>query len=311
MYRSPWSPYAIITLILVLAFGSLATVKYYQYQHRSTQQRGENQVQSVERQQIRRFWDTYQQASQARREGNLSSASELYAKALQNKPEHEDSLYYMGNCLFELGKYKEALDVYQKLVSENPEGSSRGYMRIGLVHGCLDPKAPFDLEKAERAFRQAIQTDPDSGALLNLGETALLKGKWQEAWDALYGFNTDNAMNPAPAYLLGYLKWRQRNQKVQGQSAYNAYKEAWNWFQTSVRRHEIKKPPIKWSEEGDFKASPELRWKAMAMQSIFGEYWLKLRPYLKQLKNSQLAPSMMDQEYQSLDKLISSFRGQL
>lgn len=285
-----WPRFTAIALVglVGLAFATLAAIKYIRAQY----QERENRIEVARQQHIRQFWDYYKQASQARRDGNFALAAELYQKALQLKPDHEDSLYYLGNCRFDLGRYQEALDTYQRLVSVNPQGSSRGYMRIGLGYACFEPKAPFDIAKAEQAFRQALQIDPDSGALLNLGEIALLQGKWEEAWKVLHDFNTDNAMNPAPPYLLGYICWRQGKQK-----------EAWKWFRLAVKRHEVKKPPTPWSEEGDVKASPELRWKAMAKQSLFGEYWLRLRRYLK---SSDLTSSMMEQEYQLLHKFIAT-----
>lgn len=278
----------IVASILGLAFIGVATSKYL----RSPRPEGENRLEAFQRQNIRHFWDLYKQAGQSRRNRDFATAAELYQKAIQLKPDHEDSLYYLGNCHFELERYQEALRAYQRLVEISPQGSSRGYMRLGLVYASFATKAPFDIEKAESAFRRALQMDPDSGALLNLGEIALIKGKWQEAWRDLYNFNMENTMNPAPSYLLGYLSFRQGKQKG-----------AWEWFCLAVRRCEVKKPPIPWSEEGDLKASPELRWRALASQSLFGGYWIRLRRYLK---SSDLTPSMMEHEYRLFHEFIES-----
>jgi tetratricopeptide (TPR) repeat protein len=278
-----------IVLLFVGAFAALAVVK-----HQRRQQREQVREEDAERrEQIRRFWEVYRQASRARREGDFERAVALYRQALQLRPAHEDSLYYLGNVLCELKRYHEALDMYQRLIAVNPQGSSRGYMRLGLVHASLDPKAPRDWGKAEHFFQRALETDPDSGALLNLGELALLRERWEEAWRMLFDFNTDNTMHPAAPYLLGYLCWR-RGQR----------EEAWTWFRRALERLRLKKPKVRWSEEGDIKADPELRWQALAQQSIFGEHWLRLRVHLDE---ENLEPALMEQEYRRFQRWLERF----
>jgi hypothetical protein len=143
-----------------------------------------------------------------------------------------------------------------------------------------------DLAKADQFFRQALAVDPDSGALLGVGEVAMLRGEWQQAREALDGVNTDNAMSVAAPYLLGYLSWRAGERD-----------EAWRSFRLAVTRCKAKKPLVKWSEEGDHQADPELRWRALARQSVFGSHWIRLRAFLKQ---PWLAPPVMEREYARL-----------
>jgi hypothetical protein len=83
-------------------------------------------------------------------------------------------------------------------------------------------------------------------------------------------------------------------------------KEAWKWFQLAVQRAEMKKPQLKWTEEGDLKADPELRWRALARQSVFGRYWLPLRKYLNA---PDLSPAIMEREYGKLRELLSRKAG--
>ncbi len=280
--------YRILGVFLVLVFLGLATFKAFI----GRQERPVSHNDDAKKENLRQFWDVYKQASQKRSAGEFEAAVSLYRKALTLKPNHEDSLYYMGNCFFELGRYQDAIRANQQLIKINPQGSSRGYMQLGLIHACLEPGAPFDLEKAGNFFQQTLQVDPDSGALLGIGEVALLQGKWQKASDTLQSANDDNPMSMAAPYMLGYLRYRKGERQ-----------EAWRWFRLAVQRGELKKPSLKWTEEGDVKADPELRWRALARQSVFGKYWLPLRRYLN---DPQLSLSNMEQEYQRLNGLLNT-----
>ena len=274
-----------LAIVLILAFLGTAVFKAV----RARQQTQLNQRDSLQAENTRRFWETYRLASQKRAMGDLESAITLYRDALALKPGHEDSLYYQGNCYFECGRYPEAVMAYERLIAANPLGSSRGYMQLGLVYSSLEAGAPLNLDKATEYFQRTVQVDPDSGGQLALGEVAMLRGEWSKAWAALAGANADNPMSMAAPYLLGYLCFREgKNQ------------EAWKWFRLAVQRGELKKPAMKWTEEGDVKADPELRWRALARQSVFGKYWLPLRKYLK----SGSSEGDMKSEYQQLQKVL-------
>lgn len=268
--------------VLALAFLAVAGLK-------GIRSRGFAETDSREaapRQKTREFWSHYRAASEARMRGDLALAAAAYQDALRIRPQHEDSLYYLGNCLFELGRFDEALEAYQRLVAADPTGSSRGYVRIGLVHACLGREPRCDLGRAEAAFRQALALDPDSGALLGLAELALLRGQWQRARDLLEEENRANTMSVAAPFLLGYLRWKEGDARG-----------AWTWFREAVRRCEVRKPPVPWSEEGDVKASPELRWRALASQSVLGEHWLRVR---RLAGEAGLTTAAMEEEYRRL-----------
>jgi hypothetical protein len=216
--------------------------------------------------QIRVFWTTYRRAGQERAAGRPAAAVPLYEKATALRPDHEDTLYYLGNSYFELGRYRDAAAAYSRLIDLNPIGSSRGYVQLALLHADRRAGSLSDLPMADRFFRKALEVDPDSGALLGIGEVALLRGDGKAARESLEGAHAENGMSVAAPYLLGYLCWREGERR-----------EAWDWFRLAVRRCAVKKPPIQWSEEGDLKADPELRWRALARQSVLGSYWLRLR----------------------------------
>ena len=242
----------------------------------------------------RAFWAAYHQATARRTKRDFEGAIASYQLALQLKPDHEDSHYYLGNCLLERRAYADAVDVYRRLVAINPVGSSRGYMQWALVRASLQPEAPRDLAEAERLFSRALAVDPDSGAVLGLAEVAILRDDREGARTWLEQADADNPTSVAVPYLRGYLALR-RDARI----------EALRLFETAVKRGEIKKPVVTWSEEGDVKADPDLRWQALARQSVFGAHWLPLRRYLQ-----QPGPSSVDMErhYSLLQAEIAAVR---
>lgn len=243
-----------------------------------------------------RFWHAYRAASHARSAGRFDEAIADYSRALVIRPGHEDSLYYLGNCYLERREYERALAAYQRLIALNQEGSSRAFMQVALVHASLDPAAPLDLSRAERFFERALTLDPDSGALLGLAELAVLRADWPRARETLLRVDADNSMSIAAPYLLGFLAYRDGDMR-----------EAWRWFTTAVDRGELKKSTIKWTEEGDVKADPALRWRALARQSVFGAQWMRLRAFLPA---PGPARSDMTHEYQQFAReLETAVRG--
>jgi tetratricopeptide (TPR) repeat protein len=242
----------------------------------------------------REFWGTYRAATALRMKEDFEGAAGLYRKALSLRPNHEDSLYYLGNAQLERGAYADALHAFQQLAHLNPSGSSRAYMQWGLVHASLEPGAPRDFAEAQRLLQLAFDTDPESGALLALGEVALLRGRTAVAQDLIARAGAENPMSMAAPYLLGYLARLRRESD-----------EAWRLFRLAVERGELKKPPVAWSEEGDVKADPALRWRALARQSVFGDHWIRLRAYVEPPGPTR---SDMDHEYRLLDTALAAAR---
>jgi tetratricopeptide (TPR) repeat protein len=239
----------------------------------------------------RTFWAAYHDATARRTARDLEGAVASYRHALRLRPDHEDSLYYLGNCQLERREYGEALATYERLVAVNPEGSSRGYMQSALVRASLDPGAPRDLDEAERLFTRALRVDPESGAVLGLAEVAILQGDPERARTWLDRAAVEHPASMAVPYLRGYLALR-RGDRL----------DAWRLFQTAVARGEVTKAAVARSEEGDVKADPALRWQALARQSVFGAEWLRLRRYLEQPGPS---PVDMERDYSLLEAAIT------
>ena len=239
---------------------------------------------AARRQQMEEFRSRYENATQSLQRGDWDQAAQWYQQALKLDPEHEDSLYYLGNCYMDQGRYQEALGAYQRLVAANPRGSSRGYLNLGLVFASLQPDGPLDLERAEGFFRQALELDPNSSALLNLAEVALLRGQWDEARQLLKDFNAEHALHPAPAYLLGYLAWRE------GRSGASA-----EWYHDAITRMMKARGTISPSEEGDVSEETDWLWRALVRQSVLGEQW---QPLLLRATDYE---AIREDEYQRLD----------
>ena len=244
---------------------------------------------------VRTFWAAYNDATARRAKGDLDGAIASYRRALALRPDHEDSLYYLGNCSLERRAYEDALDAYRRLVAVNPQGSPRGYMQSALVLASLEPGAPRDFDAADRLFARALELDPESGAVLGLAEVALLRDDRGRAGTWLARAEADNPASMAVPFLRGYLALRR-----------GARLEAWQLFETAVKRGEVKKLPVAWSAEGDVKADPALRWRALARQSVFGAHWLRLRRYLERPGPS---PGDMEREYAQLQAAIAAVRG--
>lgn len=231
----------------------------------------------------RRFWDVYERAGRSRVAGRCEEAIALYDQALAVRSEHEDALYYRASCAVDLGRYDEAAAGYERLVAVNPKGSSRGHMQLGLLYASPDDGAPRDLARAERHLREALSVDPDSGAVLALGELALLRGDRAAARTLLRDASSGDPMSLAAPYLLGFLDWEAGRRDA-----------AWEAFRLAVSRGELKKPAVSWTEEGDVKADPGLRWRALSRQSLTGRHWMRLRAYLAPPGPT---PADMDAEY--------------
>lgn len=220
-----------------------------------------------ERQRLRDFWQELGRAGNARLDGKHEEAIRAYRRALELRPDHEDALYSLGNCLSMLGRKAEALSCYERLIQINPTGSSRGHMRLGRLHAELEAGIPFDPAKARTAYQRALEVDPDSGAGFNLAELLVLEGHWAEALTSLDEYSRVNTMHPGAPYVSGFIHWRE-----------NRTEEAARAFEAAGQRHRAGRPAGKGSEEGDVQHGLEQRWAPLAEHSLFGEFWRSLPP---------------------------------
>jgi Flp pilus assembly protein TadD len=153
------------------------------------------------------FWERYREATAARLRGDCGSAESIYQAALRLDPEHEDTLYYLGQCRMEIGRTGPALEALQRLVALRPE-SPRGHVAIAVLHASIGGDGSFDLEAAERHLRRAHALNrEETGPLVRLGEVRLLRGDAAEAGSLLRDALRTNPKSVEAAFLLGYLAW--------------------------------------------------------------------------------------------------------
>ena len=160
------------------------------------------------RQDVMAFWEHYRSGMRARRGGHWDLAVEEFSTALEFKPGHEDSLYYMGNALFELGRYEEAASSWRLLLVANSM-SSRAHVQLGQLLSCPDVLGMFDLGEARAELEKAIAMNPEeSGPLSRLGEVELASGNRERAAELFAHVRQMNPRSTSAHYLGAYLEWQ-------------------------------------------------------------------------------------------------------
>ena len=164
-----------------------------------------------QRERLLAFWDSHRAGMEALKvEQNCPKAIVLFRRALTYDPGHEDARYYLGTCLAEAGDVEGALEQYDQMTRNNPQ-SHRGHAGWGTLRA-KTARSAADLAMAEEALDRAHRLNPEeTGALLTLGEVALMRGRASVARQRLA---LVCQMNPRAArgfFLLGYLRWKQRD----------------------------------------------------------------------------------------------------
>lgn len=155
----------------------------------------------------KRFFALIDRAGELRVAADFMGAAQVYREALELQPGHEDSLYYLGNCLLELGHEREALAQFEALLRANPE-SSRACMQIGRVRLPGGEAAQDDLAAAEQAFQRAHAINgEESGPVVALGVVALLRQDLGAADRAFADAAMLNLKSVEARYLRSYVAW--------------------------------------------------------------------------------------------------------
>jgi Flp pilus assembly protein TadD len=155
---------------------------------------------------VRLFWRTLGEATALRIAGDCDGAARAYRQALSLNPKHEDALYYLGQCLQAQGQTEEAHRSFEALVAVNPE-SARGHLALGAL--ALARAGGPDLPEAEARFARAHAINKEeSGAMLHLGEIALVRDDAAQARHWLQSARRTNPKSVEAILLLGYLDWQ-------------------------------------------------------------------------------------------------------
>jgi Tfp pilus assembly protein PilF len=162
----------------------------------------------LNREQTTEFWRVQRAAVKAMKvEEDLPSAIDFFRQALELDPHHEDSIYYLGNCLAEQGDFEGALARFAELKRLNPS-SHRAFKRWGTLRAMNATTAEAMTEAAE-ALARAVEINPEAtGARMVLAETSLVRGDLAAAEQGLRWIQGTNPTAGDALFLLGYVSWK-------------------------------------------------------------------------------------------------------
>jgi hypothetical protein len=160
-----------------------------------------------ERERVVEFWRAQRAAMDAmKRDRDVERAIDLFERALELDPTHEDSRYYLANCLAARGELEKALDELALLRRQNPL-SHRAHKQWGVLRAGK-PRSPDDLREARLALQRAVEVNAEeTGALLALAEIDLLQGDLAAASKRLEWVCSTNPRASGAFYLRAYIAW--------------------------------------------------------------------------------------------------------
>jgi tetratricopeptide (TPR) repeat protein len=154
---------------------------------------------------VEQFWALMREATAQRVAGQPAAALATYQRALALNPRHADALYYAGNMQLALGAYADAAATWRRLLAEDP-GSARTQSQVGALFLCLDPGAPLRPDSADAYLRRAHEINKEeTGPLLHLGESALVRGDLPRARQLFETVLATHAGSAPAHFYVGYL----------------------------------------------------------------------------------------------------------
>jgi tetratricopeptide (TPR) repeat protein len=149
--------------------------------------------------------EAYNAAMRAYEKGNWDSALEYFNQVLIDEPNSPDIYYHNGDVYRFQGKYKEALEAYQKAIKLDPNFAPP---YLGKARALLD-QTPSKPKDAIEALQIAITKDPNMyEAYLELARANLALSNadaamgWLDKYIQYTGDNALSCMYRAQAYLL-------------------------------------------------------------------------------------------------------------
>ena len=94
---------------------------------------------------------------------SLHMLTEVVDKDNRKMFESPDTLTYMGNALYEIGKYKEARNAYSRVYNYFPENESNDFILTRIGDTYIDEKQP---EKAKKIYQLVIDKYPGSNGFV-------------------------------------------------------------------------------------------------------------------------------------------------
>jgi Tfp pilus assembly protein PilF len=160
------------------------------------------------------FWDKQHAAMDAmKRDHDYGKAITLFREALSINPSHEDSHYYLANCLAASGSISSALAELDKLARINPQ-NHRAFQRKGELLA-VSATSRSQLESAREPLNVALRLNSEeTGTLLLLAEVELALGNFTAAQQHLAHVCQANPRAANAWFLRGYIAWK-RHEKQQ------------------------------------------------------------------------------------------------
>ena len=95
---------------------------------------------------------------------------ESFIRAYPNSPQADDAQLYIGNSLFNDGKFQEAAQAYQKVISDYPKGDAvpTAYYKLGQTYENLQ-----QLDLARKAYETVIKSYPTVIDIATLAQNRL------------------------------------------------------------------------------------------------------------------------------------------
>jgi tetratricopeptide (TPR) repeat protein len=285
----------LISLLLLVVVSVFIIISVWKILSKPSDQKAEDSsvFSNAKKSEIQQFWKIYRIATDLRQRGMWQEAVDAYQEALKINSTHKDALYYLGNVLFELEKYDQAVFSWKKLIEINPL-STRAHIQLGTVYSCGMPGAPFDLDIAEREFKSALEINKEqTGPIIKLGEVYVLKGQKRMAENCFRTVLKSHSGNVEAYYLIGYLNWKDGEKK-----------EAQNALQKALTLSKTIQAGDMTAAEGDTRNnnSGPLFSESVKRKSIFTQYWMALN----EVKDNEISGRQMKKAYQELNQRIET-----
>jgi len=172
---------------------------------------GSSAKSSLSREQVVEFWRLHRAGMDAiKRDKDFARAVGSFRQALEIDPNHEDARYYLGNALAEIGDIAGALNQFEALTRVNPS-SHRGFARHGTLLAIM-AKSQRDLDTSQSILEKALALNPEeTGALLTLGEIALMRGDLETSRQRLEWAAHSNPRATGSYFLRAYIAWKAKD----------------------------------------------------------------------------------------------------
>jgi Tfp pilus assembly protein PilF len=158
-----------------------------------------------------RFWDREHAAMDAmKRDKDMGKAAQLFREALAINPAHEDSRYYLANCLAALGDISGATAELDALARINPQ-SHRAFQRKGELLAVF-AASRSQLAAAVGPLEEALRLNSEeTGTLILLGQVELARGNPVAAQSRFVQACQANPRAGSAWFLRGYIAWKRHD----------------------------------------------------------------------------------------------------